>query len=262
MDSLPLPAPADGFPFQRHIESKSDDGSQPLITNCNRAYFAKLLPRVNPFDRFKKYGERIFSKERQILRYLEADNIDRLLEVSPVYLQQIIKGAILTGLRKGDLLKIKWTDINLEKGQLIYYEQKKGEKIPRVKNLCQDMIDLLMGIPRKGEFVFLGPVGQPLKDVRRSFKAALLKAGIKNFRFHDLRHTSASQMLMRGASMRSVQEHLGHAKGATTERYAHLSEEYQKNQVQFLNGLIATSEKRVRNSDNQGKQEAVDFATA
>lgn len=220
----------------------------------------------NPFIRFKEQNEKIFFQEKQRLSCLREDEIRNLLEVSPVHLQRIIKGAILTGLRKGDLLKIKWLDINLEQGQLTYYEQKKGEKIPKIKYLCQDMLDLLMKIPNKSEYVFLGPDDKPLKNVSRSFKTALRKAGIKDFRFHDLRHTSASHLLMRGASLKEVQEHLGHSSISMTERYAHLSKEFQKQKAQRLNGLIGngevTSEKTVRNPKNEEELETLTFATA
>lgn len=217
----------------------------------------------NPFVRFREQNEKIFFKEKQRMHCLKEDEIQKLLEVSPVYLQRIIKGAILTGLRKGDLLKIRWEDIDLERGQLTYSEQKKGEKIPRVKNLCQDMVDLLMKAPNKSEYVFVGPNDKPLKDVKRSFQNSLRKAGIKDFRFHDLRHTSASHLLMRGASMKSVQEHLGHTTLKMSERYANISEEYQRKQIQCLNGLIATSEKTVRNPENEQEQETpFTFATA
>jgi len=62
-----------------------------------------------------------------------------------------------------------------------------------------------MGIPKgESEYIFLGPNGKPLRDIERSFHTALRRAGIKDFRWHDLRHSSASRLLMRGASMKAV----------------------------------------------------------
>ncbi len=100
------------------------------------------------------------------------------------------------------------------------------------------------------------------KDVKRSFQTALQKAGIKNFRFHDLRHTSASQMLMRGASLPAVQDHLGHAKIATTQRYAHISQEYQRSQEQLLNWLIRKQGEKSEKNLDQKQAEKLDFVTA
>jgi len=168
----------------------------------------------NPFNRFK---ESIFFEERNDrVRFLEEGEIKKLLDFSPPYLVNLIKGAIFTGLRKGDLFNLKWSDVNLEKGFLNYREQKKREKLG-FKYLNGDMIDLLMQIPKgESDYIFLGPDGKPLKDIKRSFHTALKKAGIKDFRWHDLRHTSASHLLTRGASMKAVQEHLGHTTIAMT----------------------------------------------
>lgn len=200
----------------------------------------------NPFTRFK---QSIFFEERNDrVRFLEEDEIRRLLEVSPPYLANLIKAAIFTGLRKGDLLNLRWSDVNLERGFLVYREQKKREKLG-FKYLNSDMIALLMDIPKgESEYIFLGPDGKPLKDIKRSFHTALRKAGIKDFRWHDLRHTSASHLLMRGASLKAVQEHLGHTTIAMTQRYSHLSRDFQREEINRLNGLCGESGKKlVRN---------------
>jgi len=212
----------------------------------NKAVEWGMMDR-NPFNRFN--SPIFFEEDGGRVRFLEADEIQKLLSVSPPYLKNIIKAAILTGLRKGDLLSIKWSDIDLERGFLTYREQKKGDKF-RIKELNDDMINLLMEIPRRGDYVFCGPDGERLKDIKRSFSTALKKAGIKDFHFHDLRHTSASHLLMRGASLKSVQEHLGHSSLAMTQRYSHLSRNFQRQEVQKLNGLCdENSKKLVRSAE-------------
>ena len=196
----------------------------------------------NPFTRFR---DSIFFEERNDrVRFLEEDEIKKLLDVSPPYLANLIKGAIFTGLRKGDLFNLKWSDVNLERGFLNYREQKKREKLG-FKYLNGDMIDLLMQIPKGGsDYIFSGPDGKPLRDIKRSFHTGLKKAGIKDFHWHDLRHTSASHLLMRGASMKAVQEHLGHTTIAMTQRYSHLSRDFQKEEVNRLNGLCGENGKK------------------
>ena len=202
----------------------------------------------NPFNRFK---DTIFFAERNDrVRFLEEDEIKKLLEVSALYLSNLIKGAIFTAFRKADLLNLKWSDVNLERGFLNYREQKKRDKLG-FKYLNGDMINLLMEIPKgKDDYIFHGPDGNPLKDIKTSFRTALKKAGIKDFHWQDLRHTSASHLLMRGASMKAVQEHLGHTTIAMTQRYSHLSRDFQKEEVNRLNGLCGESGKKmVRNED-------------
>ena len=214
----------------------------------------------NPFDKFR---EPIFFKEDDNrVRYLTEDEMGRLFGVlektkpkealNPCYLLNIVKGALLTGLRRSDILNLKCNDADLEKGILMFNEQKKGQR--KIKVLNSDMIELLKSIPRSdNETIFNGPDGKPLKDIKRSFRTALKRAGIKDFHFHDLRHTSASYMVMRGASLKAVQEHLGHSSLSMTQKYAHLSPEFQRAEVEKLSGIFpgaANSKNLVRNEQD------------
>jgi integrase len=227
----------------------------------------------NPFDKFR--DPILFKEDENRVRYLTEDEIKRLFAVleekpkikrkplpeeepirknNPSYLKNIVKAALLTGLRRGDLLSLKWADVDLEKGVLFFNEQKKRNR-RRIKVLNSDMIDLLKSIPRgESETIFNGPDGKPLKDIKRSFRTALKKAKIRDFHFHDLRHTSASYMVMRGASLKAVQEHLGHTSLIMTQRYAHLSPEFQRAEVERLSGVfsggIPDSKNLVRNDQN------------
>jgi len=88
-----------------------------------------------------------------------------------------------------------------------------------------------------------GPVfrrrdGAEWGQVGTAFDGALRRAGIKGFRFHDLRHTCASWLVMRGAHLKDVQEILGHADLKTTMRYAHLSPAHLRGAVDRLDGLM------------------------
>jgi integrase len=226
----------------------------------NKAIEWQWLER-NPFTVFKEsvfYGE-----DNSRSRYLKPDEMIRLfdvLEKSPSYLKNIIKGAIFTGLRKGDLLKLQWKDVNKKEGFLTYLEQKKKNsrnKEPKqvVKHLNGDMIELLNQMPVLGEYVFCQSDGKPLKNVIRAFKTALKRAGVTDFHFHDLRHTSASYLLMRGAPLVAVQKHLNHKDFKMTQRYAHLAEQFQKEQVNKLDGLfdgIENSKKLVKSDKIEG----------
>ena len=73
--------------------------------------------------------------------------------------------------------------------------------------------------------------------MKRSFQTALRRAGIEDFRFHDLRHTSCSHLTMRGAPIQAVQDHAGHSSIKMTMRYSHLSPQFQRESIQLLNGL-------------------------
>ena len=79
---------------------------------------------------------------------------------------------------------------------------------------------------------------KPVRGIKSSFTSAVTRAGIVDFRFHDLRHTFASQLLMKGGTLKDVQELLGHK--TMTLRYAHLTQEHKKKAVNLLNGLTAS----------------------
>jgi len=86
-------------------------------------------------------------------------------------------------------------------------------------------------------FVFNNRSGEPFKDIRTQFTTVLRRAGIKKIRFHDLRHTFASQLVMSGVDLNTVRELLGHADLKTTLIYAHLSQDHKKQAVNVLDSL-------------------------
>ena len=118
------------------------------------------------------------------------------------------------------------------------FKQIKSEQNPKGNNV--------IGLDRKpvktkklnSKYVFTYE-GEPVKEVKKSFKTALRDAEIQDFRFHDLRHTFASQVIMRGGTLKDVQELLGHKTMTMTLRYAHLTQEHKRKAVNLLNGLTA-----------------------
>ena len=118
------------------------------------------------------------------------------------------------------------------------------KQIKSEQNLKGNNVICLAGRPVKNKKLNLKYVfalrGEPVKNVKKSFKTALKDAEIHDFRFHDLRHTFAIQVLMRGGALKDVQELLGHKTMTMTLRYAHLTQEHRRKAVNLLNGLTAT----------------------
>ncbi|MGI9569443.1 MAG: tyrosine-type recombinase/integrase [Desulfobulbia bacterium] len=86
--------------------------------------------------------------------------------------------------------------------------------------------------------------GKRIDSVKTSFNTAAKRAGIVNFRFHDLRHALASQLLMKGGTLKDVQELLGHKTITMTLRYAHLTQEHKRKAVNLINGLTASKSEK------------------
>src|SRR3989338_10468774 len=112
-------------------------------------------------------------------------------------------------------------------------KSKKSRFIPMsvtVKKALQEMPKTI-----GNEYLFLNPkTDKPLGSVKFSFKTALRKAGISNFKFHDLRHTFASQLVRNGVDLYVVQKLLGHSTPKMTQRYAHLKPEQLKEAIDVL----------------------------
>lgn len=176
-------------------------------------------------------------------RFLDQDEIGRLLEACTesrnLYLSAIVTLAINTGMRKAEILGLEWTRVDLSTSRLTLYRTKSGK--PRGIPVNRAVYDALVALePDQGKrtgLVFKRRDGAAWGQIRTAFAGALTRAGIKGFRFHDLRHTAASHMVMRGASLKEVQEILGHSDLKMTLRYAHLSPAHLRGAVDRLDGL-------------------------
>lgn len=178
------------------------------------------------------------------LRYLVTTEIDLLLNECAKHLRPIVIMALNTGMRKGEILDLKWADLNMD-NRVITIKRTKNNEIRTIpmNNLLYSTLNHLCNGCTNGQPVFTYD-GKPLQDIRRSFETACRNAGIEDFRFHDLRHTFASRLVMVGVNIRTVQELMGHKDIRMTMRYSHLSDSHLKNAVKKLeNGTNLTHER-------------------
>ena len=158
---------------------------------------------------------------------------------SPYLVEKIILAAH-TGLRRGSLFNLRWDQIDLNHRVLRIPRTKSGRPLSLPLNVTAH--DTLKALHETRDpvspYVFphrVGPnAGAPVMDIKNGFHAALELAKIDDFTWHDLRHTFASWLMMRGASLRSVAELLGHTSMKMTMRYAHLSPDVRKDAVRLL----------------------------
>ena len=206
----------------------------------------------SPFDKGKSLQ---FKEVNERTRYLTEDELQRLIGESPEHLKRIVICAVNTGMDRGEILNLKWHQV---KNGFIYlgkYKTRPVRQIPVNEDLDQVFVEIrkeneliskhdrkvkhLAVIEKTSDYVFTY-AKRNIKRVDRAFKSALSRAGIEDFRFKDLRHTFASHVLMRGGTLKDVQELLGHKNISMTMRYAHLSQEHKNKAVNLLNGLTTS----------------------
>lgn len=177
-------------------------------------------------------------KAKSIERYLEQDEINKLIDACSEPVKTITITALNTGMRLREILKLKITDIDFKNSIINIRDSKNGDngKVPINDYLQETLQGYLEGY--KGIYVFPDKDGKHRKDIRGSFQAALKKAGITNFRFHDLRHTFASHLALMGVDLYTIQK-LGRWKEVKmVMRYAHLSPQHQRDAIKALDNLF------------------------
>lgn len=203
------------------------------------------LASENPVRRIKFLPENDSFRER----VLTAEEEIALLEACPSYLASIIRVALASGMRKGEILCLKWENACIEKGEIRIVESKsgRGRKIP-INSALFTLLKALKSRNGQGEYVFINPLtGNPYTDLKRSFTSACTKAGIKDLRFHDLRHTFASRLVKKGVDLILVKDLLGHSSVVTTQRYTHSRAEEKQRAVETLsqNSESKTSQRQI-----------------
>ncbi len=193
---------------------------------------------------------KLFHEDNSRLRYLTREEYGRLIEAvramkarankpSP-YLEEKIVLAAHTGLRRGSLFDLQWDQIDLANSVMRIPRTKSGRPLSVPLNATAKGTLEKLSKSREPENPYVFPhklgknAGEPVHDVKNGFHAALELAGIEDFTWHDLRHTFASWLMMRGASLRSVAELLGHQSIKMTMRYAHLSPTFLSAEVSLL----------------------------
>ena len=170
----------------------------------------------------------------QALRFLSEEEISRLMTAcqcsAPPELAAVVTVALNTGMRKGEVLGLTRDRVDFSRGVLLLERTKSGRRREVPMNDAVDVV--LSGRPgtRQGK-VFLA------RSIRKAFDKAMEAAKLEDFRFHDLRHTAASYLVMRGASLADVRAVLGRSDIKMTMRYAHLSPQHLRTAVGRLNGL-------------------------
>jgi len=178
------------------------------------------------------------------VRFLSDDERARLLDEckksESTYLYTIVVLALSTGARKMEILCLKWTNIDFARGVITLQETKNGEvRVLPLTHLALELIKQHAKVRTLHcDFVFPAHSLKKSIDITTPWETALRRAEIKDFRFHDLRHSAASYLAMNGASLAEIAEILGHKTLKMVKRYSHLSEAHTSKVVEKMNQKI------------------------
>jgi integrase len=227
-----------------NVEGRSNSTVNRYMTALGNAFTVALNEwewvQENPMQKISKLPE-----PRGGMRFLDDEERERLLEACKVsaspYLHTLVVLALSTGARHGELINLRWGDIDWQRRVITLHDTKNKERrlLPLAHYALQLMEEHNKVRNIVSDLVFPSP-SQPLKpwDSRSAWLFALKKAGIRDFRFHDLRHSCASYLAMNGASIAEIAEVLGHKTLRMVKRYAHLSEAHTAKVVQRMNERI------------------------
>ncbi len=183
---------------------------------------------------------RLFKENNQRLRFLEKEEIAKLLVNCKDHLHGIVIMALNTGMRREEILGLKWRDIDIKRSILYLHNTKNGDKkeVPLNEQVKTVLIQTRKN--PQSEYIFCKEDGSRFGDIKTSFFTAIKKSGIKDFKFHDLRHTFASHLVMSGVDLNTVRELLGHKSLQMTLRYSHLSPTHKQRAVDGLSKQMDT----------------------
>src|SRR5438309_10468076 len=195
-------------------------------------------------------GIRFLRENNARTRYLSLEECQRLIAscMAP-HIRAMVSVALHSGMRLGEILNLRWYDLDFSSGFILVRDSKNGES--RHVPMDATLFALFRAYPHRlgTDLVFSSPAGGHIVDVRTGFLNSCKRAGLIDLHFHDLRHTFASQFVMSGGDLYILKEILGHKSITMTQRYAHLSPTYKIKAIDRMNTLWAGAQPQISTSE-------------
>ena len=216
-------------------------GKSKSTTNRFLSLVRAILKRaVDEWDWLEKAPKvKLFKESEGRIRFITPEQVQALLRELPAHQQDMVLFALQTGLRQSNVVKLEWLQVNLEQGHMWVNAAQSKNRKPIAVPLNREALAVLhrqLGKHPARVFTF---AGQPIANANtRAWRNALKRAGIEDFRWHDLRHTWASWHRMRGTPTHELQQLGGWRTGAMVERYAHLAPDHLANAAARLDSVL------------------------
>jgi integrase len=221
-------------------KAKRKEEVKPATVNRELSLLKHMFSKAIEWEKAKENPAKkvkLLKGEVKRVRFLMPDEIQKLLSNCADHLKPIVTVALHTGMRKGELLNLQWDQVNFDQRIISILNTKNHER--RDIPMNETVKTTLKEMERKSPYVFCNGDGGNFLNVRRSFETALRKSGIENFRFHDLRHTFASNLVMEGVDIMTVKELMGHKDLTMTLRYAHLAPNHKMRAINILDRIMS-----------------------
>ena len=237
------------FQSERMQKGRKEKGNKPATINRFVATIKHMFTKASEWEMVE---EEVLKRVRKVklleennrrLRYLSQEKCQELINSCDPHVRPIVITALNTGMRKQEILGLRWEQVDLKNGFILLDITKNGDR--RETPINDTLRRTLQGITRRLDvpYVFYdSKTGQRYQSVKKSFATACRKAKIINFTFHDLRHCFASFLIMAGIDLTTVKELLGHKDIKMTLRYAHLAPAHKVKAVDVLNGILTKSQ--------------------
>ena len=198
----------------------------------------------NPVEKVRKPRP-----DNEVTELLSAEELERLAGVLAAWpcraSANFVRISLFTGLRKSEVQKLRWDDVDIERQTIIVKDTKNGTttKLP----LSPQAVEVFMNIERTSDFVIPGPDGDQKRTFRDPWYKIRKAAGLpEDFRFHGLRHNLASQLVSKGVDLLTVGKLLNHRDLQSTKRYAHLSDERLREAASLAGELLSPADKSTK----------------
>lgn len=190
----------------------------------------------NPLRRYKLFKER-----PNKIRVVSLAEFKMVYDNASEDLKTKLLIGFNTGMRKSEITGLKWTDVDLSTRLIYVADSKTGD--PREVPVNDELYGFLSSLKEKARDEYVLPrMRSPIRNFKTAFENAVKKSGVAKFTFHDLRHTFASNLVMAGVDIATVQELLGHKSIVMTKRYSHPTREHKKGAVERVNsGVLDTN---------------------
>ncbi len=223
------------------VTKRLEQGNKPATVNRIMATLKHMFSKAVEWEMVEEETlkrirrVKLLKENNKRSRFLEEEECQILIDSAEPHLKPILITALNTGMRKTEILTLTWDNVDLKHGFILLNVTKNDER--REIPVNETMRQMLVNLPRRLDvhYLFFDAVsGKRYIDVKTSFHTACRRAKIRDFRFHDLRHTFASHLVMAGVDIMTVKELLGHKTLAMTLRYAHLAPSHKSKAVEML----------------------------